>query len=98
MIRPIAIAVAASLFSLPTLAQWPAGTPEDERGSRPSPMGTPAPTQELETETNERGEVVTEDGRKVRTMPRDDGQHDESTRHSSPGGTLDEGTDAGKLE
>lgn len=99
MIRTtIAGAVLASLISIPALAQWPAGTPEDADASRPSPMGTPTPQQELETHVNSRGEVVTEDGRKVRVMPNSEVGPGMSTEHSAPGGPLDESTDAGKLE
>ncbi|WP_348694371.1 hypothetical protein [Stutzerimonas balearica] len=53
-------------------AQWPAGTPREDTGSRPSPMGNPAPQQKLETHRNEQGQIVTEDGRLVKGMPEND--------------------------
>lgn len=53
-------------------AQWPAGTPREDTGSRPSPMGNPAPQQKLETHRNEQGLIVTEDGRLVKGMPEND--------------------------
>ncbi len=53
-------------------AQWPAGTPREDTGSRPSPMGNPAPQQKLETHRNEQGQIVTEDGRPVKGMPEND--------------------------
>lgn len=53
-------------------AQWPAGTPREDTGSRPSPMGNPAPQQKLETHRNEQGRIVTEDGRPVKGMPEND--------------------------
>lgn len=56
----------------PALAQWPAGTPQDDTGSRPSPMGTPAPMKKLETHHNDQGQIVTEDGRVVKGLPEND--------------------------
>lgn len=56
----------------PAAAQWPAGTPREDTGSRPSPMGNPAPQQKLETHRNEQGQIVTEDGRPVKGMPEND--------------------------
>lgn len=53
-------------------AQWPAGTPREDTGSPPSPMGNPAPPQKLETHRNEQGQIVTEDGRPVKGMPEND--------------------------
>ncbi|WP_312764697.1 hypothetical protein [Stutzerimonas balearica] len=53
-------------------AQWPAGTPREDTGSRPSPMGNPAPQRKLETHRNEQGQIVTEDGRLVKGMPEND--------------------------
>lgn len=88
----------ASIISAPAFAQWPAGTPENSDASRPSPMGTPTPQQELDTHVNSRGEVVTEDGDKVRIMPNSEMKPGMSTEHSGPGGPLDESTDAGTLE
>lgn len=47
-------------------AQWPAGTPREDTGARPSQMGTPAPQEKLETHRNEQGQIVTEDGQRVK--------------------------------
>lgn len=56
----------------PALAQWPAGTPREDTGARPSPMGNPTPMEKLETHRNEQGQIVTEDGRIVQGMPERD--------------------------
>ncbi|GAB6387896.1 hypothetical protein [Stutzerimonas marianensis] len=66
------LAFAALLAAQPAFAQWPAGTPREDTGSRPSPMGNPTPQEKLETHRNEQGQIVTEDGRVVRGMPEHD--------------------------
>ena len=70
----MSLALTALLASAaqPALAQWPAGTPTDDNGSRPSPMGKPAPMGKLETHRNEQGQIVTEDGRVVKGLPEND--------------------------
>lgn len=67
-ISPIALAALFSLCASSAFAQWPAGTPRDDTGSRPSQMGNPTPQQEMETYRNEKGELVIEDGRKVKGL------------------------------
>ena len=71
-ILPLALAALVSLCASAVHAQWPAGTPRDDTGSRPSPMGNPTPQQEMETYRNEKGELVIEDGRKVQGLESQD--------------------------
>ncbi len=60
------ISMATLFLSVPhAAAQWPAGTPRDDTGSRASQMGIPTPQEKLETHRNEQGQIVTEDGRPV---------------------------------
>ncbi len=66
------LAIAACLTTLPVLAQWPEGTPREDTGARPSPMGNPTPREKLDTHRNERGQIVTEQGRVVKGLPEDD--------------------------
>lgn len=68
----LAVATLLAVAAQPTLAQWPAGTPREDTGARPSPMGNPTPQEELETHRNDQGQVVTEDGRVVKGMPKDE--------------------------
>jgi hypothetical protein len=76
MSRPVitSLTMATLLFTaaLPAIAQWPAGTPRDDTGARPSPMGNPTPMEKLETHRNEQGQIVTDDGRVVKGMPEND--------------------------
>jgi len=67
-ISPIALAALFSLCASTAFAQFPAGTPRDDTGSRPSQMGNPTPQEEMKTYRNEKGELVIEDGRKVKGM------------------------------
>lgn len=60
------------LLTQPAFAQWPAGTPAKDAGPQSSPMGNPAPQEEMKTHRNEKGELVTEDGRQVKGMPHDE--------------------------
>ncbi|RRV17046.1 hypothetical protein [Pseudomonas saudiphocaensis] len=85
--------VASSAF-----AQWPAGTPEERRGSKPSNMGNPTPQETLETERDHKGRLVTEDGLPVETMREENDPAPAPDRHSSPGGPTDPGSDPGTLE
>ncbi|MGK9067381.1 hypothetical protein [Stutzerimonas chloritidismutans] len=68
----ISLAIAALMAAQPAAAQWPAGTPREDTGARPSPMGNPTPQEKLETHRNEQGQIVTEDGRIVQGMPEHD--------------------------
>jgi len=80
-------------------AQWPAGTPRQDTGSRPSPMGNPTPQQEVETHRDDQGRVVTEDGKPVRSGAGADAEASErSTRHDDQGGPHDESTSSGSVE
>ncbi|WP_407290792.1 hypothetical protein [Stutzerimonas zhaodongensis] len=72
IMKSLALATLLAAAAQPVLAQWPAGTPREDTGARPSPMGNPTPTEKLETYRNEQGQIVTEDGRRVRGMPEDD--------------------------
>jgi len=68
----LAVTTLLAAAAQPALAQWPAGTPREDTGSRPSPMGVPTPMEKLETHRNEKGQIVTEDGRIVQGMPERD--------------------------
>lgn len=88
-----------ALVALSAAAQWPAGTPRDDQGSRPSPMGNPTPQQEVETHRDDQGRVVTEDGKPVRSGAGADAEASErSTRHDDKGGPHDESTSSGSVE
>jgi hypothetical protein len=67
--KSLAMTTLLALAAQPAFAQWPEGTPREDTGSRPSPMGNPTPTEKLETHRNEQGQIVTEDGRVVKGMP-----------------------------
>lgn len=67
-ISPLALAALVSLCASTAFAQYPAGTPRDDKGSRPSQMGNPPPQEEMKTYRNEKGELVIEDGGKVKGM------------------------------
>ncbi|KJH81908.1 hypothetical protein MCB86_00350 [Pseudomonas sp. KSR10] len=98
--------LASAMASLPAFAQWPAGTPEEEKGARPSPMGNPTPQETLETHKDSKGRTVTEDGDVVSTPPKTEGESDPDVkdssvspgRHSSHGGPTDPASDPGSLE
>lgn len=98
--------VFASLMASSAFAQWPAGTPEDERGARPSPMGNPTPQETLDTHRDSQGRTVTEDGDFVSEPPATEGEADQDAddasvnpgRHSSHGGPTDSASDPGTLE
>lgn len=104
--KSITTMVFASLVASSAFAQWPAGTPEDERGSRPSPMGNPTPQQTLETHKDSQGRTVTEDGKPVAPAPRTEAEPDRDEedpsiqpgRHSSHGGPTDSASDPGEQE
>ncbi|MCQ4313332.1 hypothetical protein NAV33_15705 [Pseudomonas stutzeri] len=68
----LAMATLLVAAAQPALAQWPAGTPREDTGARPSPMGNPTPQEKLETHRNDQGQIVTEDGRVVKGMPESD--------------------------
>lgn len=76
MRRPFLMSLAMTMLLVaaaqPAFAQWPAGTPREDTGARPSPMGNPTPQEKLETHRNERGQIVTEDGRVIKGMPEND--------------------------
>lgn len=98
MNRTIALCAALAL-STPALAQWPAGVPLEDQGSRPSPMGTPTPATKVETHYNEKGQLVTEDGLVVEGLPEPDEPGDASpAKDSGTGGPRDESTDPGTVE
>jgi hypothetical protein len=67
-IPSIALAALLCLGAASASAQFPAGTPRDDTGSRPSQMGNPTPQEEMKTYRNEKGELIIEDGRKVKGM------------------------------
>jgi len=87
----------SALVVTPAVAQFPAGTPRDDTGSRPSPMGNPTSQEKVETRKDQQGRTVTEDGRLVVPQPGEEKSTDPA-RHSAPGGPNDTSTDAGKLE
>jgi len=96
----IVLAATALLLGNIALAQAPAGSPDGNEGSAPSPRGNPAPQQELDTH-QDHGQVRTEDGRKVNTRDgnaQNDGERDDSAEHSSPGGPTDPASDPGSLD
>ncbi|WP_278396192.1 hypothetical protein [Stutzerimonas kunmingensis] len=97
MKKSMLTAILSGLVALPAMAQFPAGTPRDDTGSRPSTMGNPTPQEEVETRQDDQGRTVTEDGRLVAPQPGEDKSTDPN-RHSEPGGPHDSSTDAGKLE
>lgn len=68
LLTSLAMATLLATAAQPATAQWPAGTPRDDTGARPSPMGNPTPMEKLETHRNEQGQIVTEDGRVVKGM------------------------------
>lgn len=92
------VAVASLLAASAAFAQWPAGTPEERRGSPPSTMGNPMPQETVETERDSQGRLVTEDGLPVETMREEDDPALAPDRHSSPGGPTDPASDPGTLE
>ncbi|TLX61631.1 hypothetical protein DN820_20295 [Stutzerimonas nosocomialis] len=81
-----------------TFAQWPAGTPESERGAMPSTQGNPAPQEEVETRVDSQGRTVIEDGREVRGAGEAAGQAEQGGRHSGDGGITDSSSDPGQIE
>src|SRR5690606_20570422 len=85
MKRLMLTAILSALIATPAMAQFPAGTPRDDTGSRPSPMGNPTPQEEVETRKDHEGRTVTEDGRPVAPQPDEENSTD-PTRHSAPGG------------
>lgn len=97
-------ALLIGVLSLPAFAQSPVGTPENGKGS-PSSTGS-ASQQDMKTHTDAKGNVVTEDGRKVNpgttaepgAKPDDEAQPDHSSRTSGSGGAHDHSTDPGSLE
>ncbi len=89
-------AVLIGVLSLPAFAQSPVGTPENDNGSPPSTRS--APQQEMKTHTDDKGNVVTEDGRKVNTENGTESQPDDSARKSGDGGFHDPSTDPGAVE
>jgi len=104
--KSIMTLVFASLVATAAFAQWPAGTPEEERGARPSPMGNPTPQETLDTHKDSQGRTVTEDGDPVATPPETEGESDPDVqdpsvnpgRHSGHGGPTDPASDPGTLE
>lgn len=94
----VLLLAATSLFAVSAFAQFPAGTPRDDTGSRPSPMGNPAPQETMETHKDHRGRTVIEDGRPVQQMDNGDAKSKDPARHSSPGGPTDPASDPGTLE
>ncbi|MBE7377114.1 hypothetical protein [Pseudomonas lopnurensis] len=97
MKRLVLTVALSGLIALPAMAQFPAGTPEDDQGSAPSPMGNPTPQEEVETRKDHKGRTVTDDGRPV-APTNDEQESTDPTRHSAPGGPNDPSTDPGTLE
>lgn len=94
------------LFTLATvsaghaMAQAPAGTDQDRRGSTASGSASPGLQQELETHESG-GKVRIEDGREVKTEAGNgvnDGGRDDSAEHSGTGGPTDPSTTPGAIE
>ncbi|MBU2014070.1 MAG: hypothetical protein KJ595_17980 [Gammaproteobacteria bacterium] len=98
MKKTMLTAILSGLVALPAMAQFPAGTPRDDTGSRPSTMGNPTPQEEVETRQDDQGRTVTKDGRLVAPQPGSEEKSTDPNRHSAPGGADDSSTDAGKLE
>jgi len=99
MKKSMFIIAMSALATAPAFAQQhPVGTPEHDKGSWSSPSGNPAPQETLETHKDHRGRTVTEDGRPVAQPEGDDSDSKDPTRHSSPGGMDDPGSDPGSLE
>lgn len=94
----LAIAGAVSACTAAAFAQYPAGTPESQRGSSSSNSGNPAPQQELETHRDHKGRLVTEDELPVETMREGDNPAHAPDRHSGPGGPTDPSSDPDALE
>ena len=92
------LALASLMASSSAFAQWPAGTPEDQRGAMPSPMGNPTPQESVETKRDRDGRLVTEDGAPVTNMESETTPSHSPDRHSSPGGPTDPASDPGTLE
>lgn len=100
--------VFASLMASSAFAQWPAGTPEDDRGASPSPMGNPTPQETLDTHKDSQGRTVTEDGDLVSEPPKTEREGETASdvddasvnpgQHSGHGGPTDPSTDPGALE
>ena len=82
LLRPLAAATLLTAAAQHALAQAPAGTPLEDTGSRPSPMGNPAPQQKLETHRNQQGQIVTEDGRVVKGLPQNDSVPNRNMHHT----------------
>lgn len=75
----------------PVLAQWPEGTPLEERGSYPSPMGNPTPMEKLEVFRTDDGRWVTRDGREVVGFPDDESSIPNRNLHrTDPDNTIDD--------
>lgn len=82
LLPKLTVATLLATATLPALAQYPAGTPGNDTGTRPSPMGTPAVQEKLETHRNEQGQIVTEDGRLVQGMPEHDSVPNRNMHHT----------------
>lgn len=82
LLKALTIAAVMAAAAQPALAQWPEGTPREDTGARPSPMGNPTPMEKLETHRNEQGQVVTEDGRVVKGMPENDSVPNRNMHHT----------------
>lgn len=98
MKRLLLSAMLSAMVAAPAMAQFPAGTPRDDTGSRPSPMGNPTPQEEVETRKDHKGRTVTEDDQLVAPQPGSEEPSTDPDRHSAPGGPNGTSTDAGKLE
>lgn len=104
--KSITVWIFASLMASSAFAQWPAGTPEDERGASPSTMGNPTPQETLDTHKDSQGRTVTEDGDLVSEPPATEAEADPEAddasldpgRHSGQGGPTDPASDPGTLE
>lgn len=82
VLASLAISTLLAVTAQPVLAQQPAGTPGADTGARPSPMGNPTPQEKLETHRNERGQIVTEDGRVVKGLPENDSVPNRNMHHT----------------
>jgi len=91
LLKTLTLATLLATAAQPAFAQYPAGTPRDDTATRPSPMGTPAPQEKLETHRNEKGQVVTEDGRLVKGMAENDSVPNRNMHHTEQDTTSEDG-------
>lgn len=90
LLATLTTAALLAMAAQPALAQYPAGTPNEDTGTPPSPRGTPAPQEKLETHRNEQGQIVTKDGRLVKGMPEHDSVPNRNMHHTEQETTPEE--------